>query len=93
MVNKTTETNLNDEQEEFENAFADLRKQLLDASVHLDIWERLQPTEEVVDIIRQYKGFFLPTSNAHIDQFIIKISPTYCCTTVGTEASLGERSF
>lgn len=57
MVNKSTETNLKDEQEEFENVFEILRKQLFDASVHFYISEQLWPTEEVVDIINRYKGF------------------------------------
>jgi len=68
------ETKLKNEQEEFENVLEILQKQLLDASVHFDIWERLWPTEQVVDIINQYKGFFLPTRDAHLDRFILKVS-------------------
>lgn len=65
----------NDEQvKEFESILEILSKQLLDASVHFDIWEQLWPTEQVVDVINQYKGFFLPTKDAHLDRFIIKIS-------------------
>ena len=64
-----------DEEEvrEFESLFEELRKQLLDASIHFDIWEQLWPTEQVVDVINQYKGFFLPTRNAHLSQFFIKV--------------------
>jgi len=51
----------------------ELRKQLLDASMHFEIWQGLWPTTEVVDVINRYKGFFLPTRNAHIDRFYIKV--------------------
>lgn len=65
----------NDEQvKEFESILEILRKQLLDANIHFNIWEQLWPTEQVVDVINQYKGFFLPTRDAHLDRFIIKIS-------------------
>ena len=67
-------TNLKIEWEEFENVFDILQKQLLDASVHFDIWEQLWPTEIVVDTINQYKGFFLPTRDAHLNRLIIKVS-------------------
>jgi hypothetical protein len=58
---------------EFESLLEELRKQILDACIHFDIWEELWPTEEVVDVINQYKGFFLPTRNAHLSQFFIKV--------------------
>jgi len=74
MVNKSTETNLKDEQEEFEYVFEILLKQLLDASVHFYIWEQLWPTEKVVDIINRYIGFFQPTRDAHLDGLSIKVS-------------------
>jgi hypothetical protein len=74
MVNKSSEASLQNEQEEFENVFEVLRKQLLAASVHLYIWEKLWPTEEVVDIINRYKGFFRPTIDAHLDRLIIKVN-------------------
>jgi len=74
MVNKSTETNLKDEQEEFENVFEILRKQLLNASVNFYIWEQLFPTEKVIDIINRYIGFFQPTREAHLDGLIIKVS-------------------
>jgi hypothetical protein len=69
-----TETKLKNEQEEFEDVFEILRKQLLAASVHLYISEELWPTEKVVGIINQYKGFFQPTRDAHLDRLIIKVS-------------------
>jgi hypothetical protein len=74
MVNKSTETNLKDEQEEFEDVLEILRKQLLAACTQLYIWEQLWPTEKVVDIINRYKGFFQPTRAAHLDSLIIKVS-------------------
>jgi hypothetical protein len=58
MVNESTGTNPKDEQEEFENVFEILRKQLLSASVNFSIWEQLFPTDKVVDIINRYIGFF-----------------------------------
>jgi hypothetical protein len=59
---------------EFQSLLEELRKQLLDARVHFDIWVQLFPTEQVVDIVNQYKGFFRPTAQAHLDRFIIKVS-------------------
>ena len=74
MVNKSTEINPKDEQEEFENVFGILRKQLLDACTHFYIWEQLFPSEKVIDIINRYIGFFQPTREAHLDGLIIKVS-------------------
>ena len=68
------ETKLKDEQEEFENGFEILQKQLLAANVHLYIWEQLYPTEKVVGTINQYIGFFQPTRAAHLDGLILKVS-------------------
>ena len=58
----------------FKTLLEELRKQLLEASIHFDIWEGLWPTAQVVDVINRYKGFFLPTRNAHLDRFFIKVS-------------------
>ena len=69
-----TERKIKNEQEEFENVFEILQKQLLAASVHYYIWEHLWPTEKVVDVINQYIGFFQPTRDAHLDRLIIKVS-------------------
>ncbi len=60
----------------------ELRKQLLEASMHFEIWEGLWPTTQVVDVINRYKGFFLPTRNAHIDRFYIK-----ACNVVSNKSS------
>ncbi len=62
------------EEEEFEYVLEILRQQLLDASCHFYIWEQLWPTENVVDVIRRYKGFFQPTRAAHLESLIIKVS-------------------
>jgi hypothetical protein len=59
---------------EFELLLEEVRKQLLDAQIHFDIGEQLWPTAENVDVLNAYKGFFLPTRNAHFDRFCIKIS-------------------
>ena len=70
-----SETNLSIvEQNNFEYIFGELQKQLLKASVHFDIVEKLWPTEQTVDIINRYIGFFGPTREAHFDRFILKIS-------------------
>jgi len=69
-----SETRIKNEQEEFENIFAILQRQLLAASVQFYIWEQLWPTEKVVSTINQYKGFFRPTRDAHNDRFINKVS-------------------
>lgn len=69
-----TEIELKNEQEEFENVFEILRKQLLGASIHSYIWEQLWPSEKVVDIINQYIGFFQPTRDAHLEGLAIKVS-------------------
>lgn len=59
---------------EFESLLDEVRKQLLDAQIHFDIWEQLWPTEENVHIINVYRGFFQPTRIAHLDRFFIKAS-------------------
>jgi hypothetical protein len=65
---------INEEQAiEFKSLLEELRKQLLEASIHFDIWEQLWPTKGAVDILNRYKGFFLPTRNAHLDRFFIKV--------------------
>ena len=69
-----SETRIKNEQEEFENIFAILQRQLLAASVQFYIWEQLRPTGKVVSTINQYKGFFRPTRDAHNDRFINKVS-------------------
>jgi hypothetical protein len=63
----------NEQIADFRSLLEELRKQLLDACVHFDNWEQLWPTEEVVGVINQYKGFFSPTRNAHLSQFFIKV--------------------
>lgn len=65
-----------DEQQlaEFKSLLEELRQQLLDASIHFDIWVQLFPTAQVVDVINQYRGFFIPTSKAHLDRFFINVS-------------------
>jgi adenosyl cobinamide kinase/adenosyl cobinamide phosphate guanylyltransferase len=68
--------NAKDEEQEaeFRSLLEKLRQQLLAASVHFDVWVQLFPTTQVVDVINQYKGFFQPTREAHLDQFFIKVS-------------------
>lgn len=73
-VSKSTETDSEDEREEFAYILEVLRQQLLGASTHFYIFEQLWPTEKVVDIINRYKGFFQPTRAAHLDSLIIKVS-------------------
>ena len=59
---------------EFKSLLENLRKQLLDACIHFDIWVQLFPTAQIVDVINQYFGFFQPTREAHLDRFFIKVS-------------------
>jgi len=60
--------------EELDSLLEELRKQLLEACTHFDIWLELWPTEDKVGILNAYKGFFLPTRKAHLDQWVIKVS-------------------
>lgn len=65
---------INEEQvAEFRPLLEELRQQLLAACVHFDIWVQLFPTAQVVDVVNQYRGFFQPTREAHLDRFFIKI--------------------
>ncbi len=65
---------IDDEQvAEFRSLLEELRKQLLDACTHFDIWFQLYPTEQKVEVINRYKGFFQPARNAHLDRLYIKI--------------------
>lgn len=59
---------------EFKSLLEELRRQILDAQIHFDIWEKLWPTGENVGVINSYKGFFIPTRNAHLDRFFIRVS-------------------
>ena len=58
---------------QFETLSDTVRRQLLDAQMSFDIWESLWPTEEHVDILNAFKGFFVPTRSAHLDRFFIKM--------------------
>jgi len=62
------------EQGDFEYVFKILQQQLLHASVHFYIWQKLWPTEEVVEVINRHKGFFLPTRDAHLDRIVLKVT-------------------
>jgi hypothetical protein len=59
--------------DEFNTLLSELRGQLLEASIHFEIWEGLWPTKDVIDVINRYKSFFLPSRNAHLDRFFIKV--------------------
>ena len=59
---------------EFELRLEELRKQILEASIHFNIWQDLWPTEEKVEVINRFKGFFQPARIAHRDRFIILMS-------------------
>jgi hypothetical protein len=48
--------------------------QLLDASTYWDIYVQLWPTNQTVEVVNRYKGFFQPARRAIFDQFSIKIS-------------------
>lgn len=70
MDEESEQTQIN----EFKSLLEELRRQILDAHIHFDIWEKLWPTKENVDVLNSYRGFFLPTRNAHRDLFFIKVS-------------------
>ena len=60
---------------EFEDLLNRLRQQLLDAQTHFDIWETLYyRTEAEAKALNAYRGFFMPTIDAHVTRFYIKIS-------------------
>ncbi|MBN2187385.1 MAG: hypothetical protein JW732_08075 [Dehalococcoidia bacterium] len=58
----------------FEALIEQLRQRLLAASIHFDIWVQLFPTAQIVGLINQYRGFFQPTREAHLDRFFIEVS-------------------
>ena len=66
----------------FRALLEELRKQLLDACTHFDIYVQLWPTKEVVDVVNRYRGFFQPTFMAHFDRFSMKI-----CNVVSNKSS------
>lgn len=51
-----------------------IRVQLVEAQVCFDVWLDTFPTEEVVGLINQYKGFFMPARAAFLDRCFIKIA-------------------
>ena len=61
----------------FEYLLEELRKQILEASVHFNICEDLWPTEQRVRTINRYRGFFSPARRAHFNQFTIIISEIF----------------
>ena len=64
-------------QRKFQYLLNELRKQILEASIHFHIWEDLWPTKEKVDVINRYRGYFIPARLAHFNQFTIKISEIF----------------
>jgi hypothetical protein len=59
--------------QEFKLRLEKLRKQILAASIHFDICIDLWPTEERVNVINRYRGYFIPARSAHFNQFAIII--------------------
>jgi hypothetical protein len=68
------EMEVESEKEEFEHVVEILRQQLLGASSNFYIYEKLWPTERVVDVINRYIGFFQPARDALLDCITIKVS-------------------
>ena len=59
--------------DDFESLIEEVRKQLLAAQTHFDIWEALYfRSEDVAAVLDMYKGFFVPTIDAHVTVFFIK---------------------
>ncbi len=66
---------MNEEQvKAFESLLVELREELFKACTNFDICIQLWHTQEVVDVLNQYIGFFWPTKGAHFDQFTIRVS-------------------
>ena len=58
----------------FETLLNEIRGQLLQAQTSFDIWFNLQPQEnEMLDTLNSFKGFFIPTLDAHLDRYFIKL--------------------
>lgn len=68
------DTKVKNERKTFENVVENMRNKIHEASVHFFIWEKLYSSEDVVDIVERYKGFFVPTRLAHRDRFVSKVS-------------------
>jgi hypothetical protein len=51
-----------------------IKKQLLAAQAAFDIWEQLWPTQDQVSTLNAYRGFFVPTRDALLDRFFIRVS-------------------
>lgn len=64
--------------EKCEALLEEIRRQLLQAQISLDIWLALLPMEsnDVMDTVNMFKGFFIPTRAAHLDRCLIKIGNT-----------------
>ena len=67
----------NQQLKEFELRLDELRKQILEASIHFNICIDLWPNEERVKVINRYRGYFIPARLAHFNQFTIKISEIF----------------
>lgn len=70
----------NQQVKELEYRLDELRKQILEASIHFNICEDLWPTEEKVNVINRYIGFFQPSRIAHFNRFTILISNIFSTT-------------
>ena len=58
----------------FETLLNEIRGQLLQAQTSFDIWFNLQAQDnDMLDILDSFKGFFIPTQDAHLDRYLIKI--------------------
>ena len=56
----------------FDRLMEEIGSQLVQAQSSFDIWQALWPTENVVDTVNAYRGFFIPTRDAHRDRFFTK---------------------
>ena len=72
---------------ELKSVLEELRRPLLDASMHFEIWEGLWPTKQVVDVINRYKGFFMPTRKAILTKFSSRFAMSSVMT-AGLPASI-----
>jgi len=58
----------------FDELLQRVEHELLRAQEHFDNWEAIFPTQQVIDVLNRYVGFFRPTIDAHIAQFFIKVA-------------------
>ncbi len=60
--------------EKFKKWRQKLGEELIRARVHFSICEQLWPSKESMTLIKRFRGFFLPTRDAHLSLFFLQIT-------------------